>query len=78
MTIDSEAYVFKFGLICPNCESGNIETIDSVTVHQGCATQSVMCNVCEATWDDQYNLDAYANLELHEKHSKDGRVSDDE
>ena len=68
--LDSETYVWKLGLICPNCESGNIETIDSVTVHEGCATQSVMCNVCTATWDDQYNLVAYENLEVLERSPK--------
>ena len=68
--LDSETYIFHLGLICPNCGTGNIETIDSVTVHEGCATQAVMCNICDATWDDQYNLVAYENLELHEKQPK--------
>ena len=32
--LDSETYIFHLGLICPNCGTGNIETIDSVTVHE--------------------------------------------
>jgi len=63
MSLTEKEYVNKLGLICPSCQSGDIETIDSVTVQIGCATQSVMCNVCEATWDDQYTLDGYGNLE---------------
>ena len=40
-----------------------MESIDSVRVDMGCATQPYMCNVCNATWDDQYTLDGYSNLE---------------
>jgi len=70
MTLTNDTYVWKMGLICPNCESGNIETIDFVTIHDGCATQAVMCNICDATWDDRYNLVAYENLEVHKKTPK--------
>jgi len=63
MALTEKEYVNKLGLICPICQSGDIEAIDSVTVHIGCATQPFMCNVCDATWDDQYTLDGYGNLE---------------
>ena len=63
MSLTEKEYVNKLGLICPSCQSGDIEAIDSVTVNIGCATQPFMCNVCEATWDDQYTLDGYGNLE---------------
>ena len=63
MSLTEKEYVNKLGLICPSCQSGDIETINSVAVQIGCATQSVMCNVCDATWDDQYTLDGYGNLE---------------
>ena len=65
MTLTNHTYiVHHLGLICPNCQSRDIEAIDYVTVHIGCATQHVMCNVCAATWDDQYNLVSYENLEV--------------
>ena len=57
-------YVDKLGLVCPNCQSGDIESIDSASIEIGCATQPCMCNVCNATWDDQYTLDGYGNLEI--------------
>ena len=60
--LDSEAYVFKLGLMCPNCGTNNIEGLDSVAVQEGRATQSVICNICDATWDDQYNLVGYESL----------------
>ena len=63
MSLTEKEYVNSFGLVCPNCQSGAIESINSVTIHMGCATQPYMCNVCNATWDDQYTLDGYSNLE---------------
>ena len=62
MSLTEKEYVNSFGLVCPNCQSGAIESINSVTIHMGCATQPYMCNVCNATWDDQYTLDGYSNL----------------
>ena len=64
MSLTEKEYVDKLGLVCPNCQSEDMETIDSVTVNIGCATQPYMCNVCNATWDDQYTLDGYGNLEI--------------
>jgi hypothetical protein len=76
MAIGNEAYIFKYGQICPNCESDHIETLDSVTIDPPhYATQAVMCSSCDATWDDIYNLTGYENLEIHERNSKDGTVS---
>ena len=66
MSLTEKEYVNKLGLVCPNCQSGNMESIDSVRVDMGCATQPYMCNVCNATWDDQYTLDGYDNLQVKE------------
>jgi len=71
MAIDNEAYTFKYGLICPNCESDRVETLDSVTIDPPrYATQSILCGSCDATWDDIYNLVGYENLEVHERSPK--------
>ena len=64
MSLTEKEYVDKLGLICPNCQSGDIEAINSVTVQIGCATQPFICKVCDATWDDQYTFDSYGNLEI--------------
>jgi transposase-like protein len=65
MSLNEKEYADeKLGLVCPNCESYNIETIESVAVGNGCAWQPVMCNQCESTWDDQYTLIGYGDLEI--------------
>jgi len=59
--LTNEKYVAHGALICPSCESMNIE---SGAVENDCATAwaSVKCHDCGATWDDVYALTGYENL----------------
>lgn len=59
--ISREDYVAKGGLVCPVCESCNIEGMDG-DFDGPEATCDAMCNDCGATWTDVYKLQSYRSL----------------
>ena len=64
MSVTSEQYVARKGLVCPDCESRDINMIDSGTVHESASfTIGIYCDACKATWTDRYVLESYFDLE---------------
>ena len=56
-------YLDQGGVICPYCESLNIEG-DSVEVDAGGSTQVVTCADCGASWYDCYTLTGIIEMEV--------------
>jgi hypothetical protein len=72
MGLNNKEYLADWGNLCPNCESNNVESVDSMEYDCGSAWQSVGCNDCKSTWTDVYQLSGYEKLEVPEKEEKDG------
>ena len=63
MSLTEKEYADKLGVTCPNCDkTEGVEAWDT-EIGMGCAWQNCSCTLCGATWDDQYTLDGYGNLE---------------
>lgn len=55
-------YILHGGTHCPFCDSEDIEG-GPVEVDAGCATQEIDCHTCGKSWNDQYKLVGYAEVE---------------
>ena len=58
-----ENYVANNGHFCPNCGSNNIEANVALEADGLAAWGRVGCSDCESTWNDQYRLIGFNNLE---------------
>ncbi len=56
-------YVAGNGCFCPNCGSRNIEANVALETDGLTAWGRVGCSQCESTWQDQYNLVGFSDLE---------------
>ncbi len=52
-----EHYVKIGGVVCPSCNSINVEAYQTEVHEGGYAYQNVECKRCNATWKDQFTLD---------------------
>lgn len=59
--LSNPAYLAKGGGVCPNCRSDQIEG-GSIGVDGPVAVQPVVCNDCDAQWNDVYHLAGYTDL----------------
>jgi transposase-like protein len=59
--LNSAEYVAKLGCHCPQCGSEDISG-GEVNIDAGTAYQEMSCDSCNATWNDQYDLVGYSNL----------------
>ena len=64
MTLTEEEYVDKLGVACPNCSKTEGVEAEETEIGMGCAWQNCICTLCGATWDDNYTLVGYGNLDL--------------
>jgi hypothetical protein len=62
-----EEYLVYSGSRCPVCKTENIMGCGGIEVDGDTCSQEVMCNECEATWSDVYNLVGIDNLEVPEE-----------
>ena len=60
---DQEKYLEEDGGVCPNCGSVKIESRGHLDVDGTMAIGEVVCNDCDATWDDVFQLTHFNNLE---------------
>lgn len=61
-----EAYVAAQGLKCPNCRSTDVRMYPPE--HEGSLIQvSCECDHCKATWQEQYTLQGYTELDASER-----------
>ena len=58
-----ENYIANNGQLCPNCGGGNIEANVALEADGLAAWGRVGCSDCESTWNDQYRLIGFDNLE---------------
>ena len=56
--LTDKEYVERGGCFCPFCRSSDISG-DSVEVDDAGARQEVICNSCERSWTDYYELKGY-------------------
>jgi hypothetical protein len=56
--MSQKEYLARDGGCCPFCKSVDIEG-GSVEINAGVATQEVMCNECDAEWEDTYVLTGF-------------------
>lgn len=56
--LTKKQYVKKCGVICPFCQSDQIEGF-SIEVDGPIAWQPIICNDCNSEWDDIYELTGY-------------------
>ena len=61
--LTSEEYAKADGLKCPNCGSTDISADGRLEADAGIAWQPVSCAECNATWNDEYTLTGYGELE---------------
>jgi DNA-directed RNA polymerase subunit RPC12/RpoP len=51
-----QLYLANGGLLCPHCESRELEAQGNVEVDEAIGTQGVKCLNCGCTWTDIYRL----------------------
>ena len=56
-----EEYAERRGLVCPVCESDDLEP-GAIETHEGGAEQDMECCACGATWTDVLNLTGYTKM----------------
>ena len=61
LELTSDEYKAKGGIVCPVCQSGDIEG-SSVEIDAGGAWQNITCNECGSEWTDFYQLTGYSEL----------------
>ena len=57
--LSNSEYAQKGGLVCPYCESEEIEGVSGVGIEAGEAWQKVKCLSCGESWHDVYRLAGY-------------------
>jgi hypothetical protein len=58
----SDQYVRLMGIMCPCCESEDIEPTGPMESDAGVAWCERQCNCCKATWMETYGLVGYTGL----------------
>lgn len=66
--ISSKEYVKRGGAVCPMCESKEVSTGALEWREEGCVV-CADCDDCGASWDEDYALVSYGNLEPGETRS---------
>ncbi len=61
--LDEQQYVATGGIRCPACESAAGVEGGEINVDAGIAWQSCSCAECGASWNDNYQLTGYSNLD---------------
>ena len=57
-----EEYVSSLGVVCPQCESGDLQGGD-ISINDGLALQDMHCNACGIDWTDKYILTGICETE---------------
>ena len=60
--LSPKKYAKKCGKCCPNCLSDDIEG-GQIDIDAPCARQTIICNICRASWIDVYVLKYYYDLQ---------------
>ncbi len=60
--LSSKKYAKECGERCPNCLSYDIEC-GPIDINAPCARQTIICNICRASWVDVYILKYYYDLQ---------------
>jgi hypothetical protein len=61
--VQQEYYLRTSGKFCPNCNSVNIESYGSIEAGGDLAWSHVICSDCSATWQDNYRLESFSDLD---------------
>jgi hypothetical protein len=67
-----QRYLYKKGVACPFCESGNIESMSDIE-YELSPWQDCHCNDCYKNWRDFYSLTDVHELEADEDEEPDPR-----
>lgn len=62
MSLSSDQYVDGGGVVCPHCESDQVQTDGAVEIDGPIAWQNCRCTKCGATWTDELKLCGYSHL----------------
>ena len=61
--LTEKEYVEKGGLLCPYCESSNIEGQGGFDFQYGLVSSEVQCLDCKHIYREWYTLDGYTEIE---------------
>ena len=69
MTLTEKEYIDQSGVACPNCDKtegveASVPCLTAMISSPPLFTSYCICTLCGATWDDNYTLVGYDNLEL--------------
>ena len=69
MSLNTDDYISKKGMHCPNCEEvGGLGSFGVIfDAYQGGALQEMYCYLCDSEWSDVYKLTGYENLTIADK-----------